>query len=41
LENSLIGLKYDKNELLKNQNVIKIDDYFTDFDFEEYINYLV
>jgi len=41
LENSLIGLKYDKNELLKNQNIIKIDDYFTDFDFEEYINYLV
>jgi len=41
LEDSLIGLKYDKNELLKNQNVIKIDDYFTDFDFEEYINYLV
>jgi len=41
LENSLIGVKYDKNELLKNQNVIKIDDYFTDFDFEEYINYLV
>lgn len=41
LENSLIGLKYDKNELLKNKNVIKINDYFTDFDFEEYINYLV
>ncbi len=41
LENSLIGLKYDKKELLKNENIINITDYFDDIEFNNYVDYLV
>jgi lipoate-protein ligase A len=41
LENSLIGLKYDKDELMKNKDVICINEYFDDIDIENYINYLI
>jgi len=41
LENSLIGLKYDKDELLKSEEVVKINDYFDDIKYTDYINYLI
>ena len=41
LENSLIGLKYDKDELLKSEEVVKINDYFDDIKYTDYIDYLV
>jgi len=41
LENSLIGLKYDKNDLLKNEYVVNINDYFDDIDFYTYVDYLL
>ncbi|MDW7669343.1 MAG: lipoate--protein ligase [Bacillota bacterium] len=41
LENSLIGLKYDKSELLKNEDVLNINEYFDDIEFNDYVDYLV
>jgi len=41
LENSLIGLKYDKDELFKSEEVVKINDYFDDIKYTDYINYLI
>lgn len=41
LENSLIGLKYDKRELSINKDIIKINDYFDNLKFNDYINYLL
>jgi len=41
LENSLIGLKYDKSELSINKDIIKINDYFDNLKFNDYINYLL
>jgi lipoate-protein ligase A len=41
LENSLIGLRYDKDELIKNKDLISINDYFDDIAIENYINYLI
>jgi len=41
LEESLIGLKYDKDELINNKEIIRINDYFNDIDIETYTSYLI